>query len=541
MADNTITKIEEDGQKDGQEDRDYGVSEPKDGEGDRDHGVSAEKDGHGNRDHDVSEAQAEAVMTSVSPQGHGGQPILLSVIPCIVFYCLWKLYFRRLQHRVSRTLWGREAFISSRAFVGDSAENLQDIPQDNVIEMRLAENQLSRNLVQEWFASHPKATIDPSSLRQVAGNNDNDGMPALKTAVAAYMSQVMKRKELFNESRIVLTAGCSSAMEILSFCLSEQTGDAFLVPSPYNPSFNQDIKWRTGVELVPVHCRRTRKFSITIPALEVAYNRSRRRLNICAILISNPSNPVGKILNSDTLESLLHFAIEKDIDLICDETQAGSVCGSQGFTSITQVLDSEKFECFRSRVHIICDLGIPEFRVGVLYSYNDEVIKAARKLVRFSPVSSPTQCCLLAMLSDAQFLEKYIAENQKRLCDRFCEFTRVLDQMGIKYIREEESHGGVYCWVELGSLMQSYNVKGELNLWKRLLSEAKVNVTPGSACHCIEPGWFRFCFATVRNPEMSEALDRIQKHFLLRKSEAEPDLGIGTDSETFSRPLRAQG
>jgi aminotransferase len=76
-------------------------------------------------------------------------------------------------------------------------------------------------------------------------------------------------------------------------------------------------------------------------------------LNICAILISNPSNPVGKILNSDTLQSLLQFAIDKNIHLICDETQAGQVYGSQEFTSISQVLNSGKFD--RSRVHIIYD------------------------------------------------------------------------------------------------------------------------------------------------------------------------------------------
>jgi aminotransferase len=134
-------------------------------------------------------------------------------------------------------------------------------------------------------------------------------------------------------------------------------------------------------------------------------------------------------------------------------------------------------------------------------------LKAAGKLARFSPVSSPTQRCLVGMLQDTQFLEKYIAENQKRLRDRFCKFREGLNPMGIKYI--DESHGGVYCWVEMRNLMQSYSEKGELSLWKRLLSEAKVNVTPGSACHCIEPGWFRFCFATVRDPDMIEALSRI--------------------------------
>ena len=53
-------------------------------------------------------------------------------------------------------------------------------------------------------------------------------------AMAGFMAQVMQGSVSFNPSQIVLTAGASSALEILSFCLAD-TGNAFLVPSPYYP------------------------------------------------------------------------------------------------------------------------------------------------------------------------------------------------------------------------------------------------------------------------------------------------------------------
>lgn len=56
----------------------------------------------------------------------------------------------------------------------------------------------------------------------------------LLQAVAGFMSQVMDRAVSFNSSQIVLTAGASPAIEILSFCLADP-GNAFLVPSPYYP------------------------------------------------------------------------------------------------------------------------------------------------------------------------------------------------------------------------------------------------------------------------------------------------------------------
>lgn len=53
-------------------------------------------------------------------------------------------------------------------------------------------------------------------------------------AVAGFMSQVMGNLVSFNPSFVVLTAGASAAIEMLSFCIAD-SGNAFLVPTPYNP------------------------------------------------------------------------------------------------------------------------------------------------------------------------------------------------------------------------------------------------------------------------------------------------------------------
>lgn len=50
----------------------------------------------------------------------------------------------------------------------------------------------------------------------------------------------------FNPDNILLTAGATAALEILSFCLGE-AGDAFLVPSPYYPGYGTLEKSILGI------------------------------------------------------------------------------------------------------------------------------------------------------------------------------------------------------------------------------------------------------------------------------------------------------
>lgn len=53
-------------------------------------------------------------------------------------------------------------------------------------------------------------------------------------AVAGFMSKAVGNSISYNPSQIVLTAGATPAIEILSFCLAD-SGNAFLVPAPYYP------------------------------------------------------------------------------------------------------------------------------------------------------------------------------------------------------------------------------------------------------------------------------------------------------------------
>ncbi|XP_058760077.1 probable aminotransferase ACS12 [Vicia villosa] len=386
---------------------------------------------------------------------------------------------------------------------------------NGIIQLGLSDNKLCFDLIEKWLVKNLEGSMmgtgDISlSINGIVPYQPHHGLNELKIALADFMRQVMGGSVEFDPLNMVLTSGATPAIEILSFCLADQ-GNAFLVPTPYYPGFDRDVRWRPGIDLIPVHCRSTDNFNLNIAALEQAFSQARKRgVKVRGILISNPSNPVGNILTRDMLFSLLDFAEDKNIHIIADEVFAGSTYGSEEFVSIAEVLDSEYID--KSRVHIIYslskDLSIAGFRVGVIHSCNQAVLEAAKKMSRFSSISAPTQRLVTSMLSDKRFIQEYIETNRNRIRRVHDEFMDCLNKLGIKCAK---SSAGMFCWADMSGLIKPYSEKGEHELWEKFINVAKINITPGSACHCIEPGWFRICFTTISFEEIPLVIERIRK------------------------------
>ncbi|KAL3514344.1 hypothetical protein ACH5RR_027061 [Cinchona calisaya] len=388
-----------------------------------------------------------------------------------------------------------------------------------IIQMGLAENQLSFDLLESWLASNPDATTfvrngaGSSMFRELALFQDYHGLQTFKNELVEFMAEIRQNRVRFDPQKLVLTAGATSANETLMFCLAEP-GEAFLIPTPYYPGFDRDLKWRTGVEIIPIHCSSLNEFRITRCSLEEAYEEALKlNLKVKGVFITNPSNPLGTTMNQDEFNHVISFAVTKNIHIVSDEIYAGTVFGSSIFTSIIVAIMDRNLENtdIWSRIHIVSslskDLGLPGFRIGMIYSNNQTLIAAATKMSSFGLVSSQTQYLLSKLLGDKKFTKNYIQQNQKRLKKRQQMLVSGLQRIGIPCLK---GNAGLFCWVDMRNLLSCNTFEAEMVIWKKILYQVGLNISPGSSCHCSEPGWFRVCFANMSQETLSLSIQRIK-------------------------------
>ncbi|RLM98482.1 1-aminocyclopropane-1-carboxylate synthase 7-like [Panicum miliaceum] len=383
-----------------------------------------------------------------------------------------------------------------------------------VIQMGLAENQVSFDLLEAYLREHPEASDCGVGFRENALFQDYHGLKSFRMAMASFMETIRGGKTRFDPYRIVLTAGATAANELLTFILANP-GDALLVPTPYYPGFDRDLRWRTGVNIVPVHCGSDTGFQVTAGALQAAYDEAvASGVRVRGVVLTNPSNPLGTTIERAVLEDIVDFVARNDIHLISDEIYSGSVFAAPELVSVAEVVEGRvrrgDGRGVAARVHVVYslskDLGLPGFRVGVVYSYNDAVVAAARRMSSFTLVSSQTQRTLAAMLSDAAFAAAYVRANRAHLRERRDHMAAGLARAGLACLR---GNAGLFVWVDMRPLLDEATVAGELRLWRQVVAEAKLNISPGSSCHCSEPGWFRVCFANMSLETLDAALQRL--------------------------------
>jgi len=282
-------------------------------------------------------------------------------------------------------------------------------------------------------------------------------------------------------------------------------GEGGLVPTPSYAGFWMDLETRDGLTMVPVHGLADEGFRVSPAELEAALQAA--TVPVRALLFTSPNNPLGVVYSPAELAAILAWARSHELHVVMDEVYALSVHGERPFTSAASLEGS-----LGERVHVVWafskDFAASGLRCGVLITENERVRAAVSALAYWSCVSGDTQHLLTQWLSDEVWLRDYMSTMRLRLRASYELVSARLDDAGIPYLPGE---AGFFLLVDLRAWLAPPTWEAEEVLWRHLLDEANLNLTPGAAMRGVEPGLFRLCFASAAPATLAVAVERLAR------------------------------
>lgn len=140
---------------------------------------------------------------------------------------------------------------------------------------------------------------------------------------------------------IFLTDGASDAAKrILNLLIAKET-DGVMIPIPQYPLYSASIK-AFGGRQVNYYPDEENDWALTRDALESAYHAAAGQgADVKVIVVINPGNPTGAILDEKSIHEVIAFAKEHGLAIIADEVYQENVYGGE-FVSFAKVLGGEK-------------------------------------------------------------------------------------------------------------------------------------------------------------------------------------------------------
>ncbi len=361
----------------------------------------------------------------------------------------------------------------------------------------IAENSLLKGRVLERL----EASV-PAPAR-VLGYDSMVGSECFREQLSSFMARAFLGRR-FSADQIAVLAGAGTVLEQVFYALGDP-GDAVLVPTPSYAGFWTDLETRDELHVIPVHGKSEEGFELTTANLDAALAAADRPVK--ALLFTNPDNPRGSVATREQIERVVSWAEGHGIHVVFDEIYALSVFGSVPFTSVAEVRAS-----LGDHVHIVWafskDFGASGLRCGVLVSENEALMSAVNGLSYWGAVSGHTQWILGQMISDQAWVDAYREELSGALGSTYASVVSALEAAQIPVV---PAGAGIFVLCDMRAFLAEPTWEAEHALWRRILDEANVNITPGAACRIAEPGFMRLCYAAEPLDSVLAAIERVGK------------------------------
>jgi len=245
-----------------------------------------------------------------------------------------------------------------------------------------------------------------------------------------------------------------------------------------------------------------------------AFNKAKQHgYNPKFLLLTNPNNPLGVVYRAQTIQNAAEWCRKRNMHLIMDECYALSVHRQEqgtrnatAFRSVLHALDNN----LGNHVHMVWsiskDFGASGLRLGVLYTQNELLIRCLANMNIFSGASAPIQMVVSELLTDDDFVDRYLMEHQLRLTRMYRICVNKLRDMVVPFVAAE---AGMFVYIDLSVLLPKRTVEWERKLAQLIEDHAHVVLTSGDCQHDERPGMFRLCYAWNSPDVLEVAMERL--------------------------------
>ena len=320
------------------------------------------------------------------------------------------------------------------------------------------------------------------------------GIPRLRRAICEWYRKRFN-VELDPDTEAIVTIGSKEGIAHLCLAVLDR-GDAVLVPNPSYPIhiYGPVI---SGADIRSIPMREGVNFTAELEqAIRLMYPRPK------FLILNFPSNPTTQCVDLDFFALIIAICRENEIYVVHDLAYADIVFDGYQAPSILQVpgakdIAVEFFTLSKS-------YNMPGWRVGFMVG-NAKLVGALTRLKSYFDYGTftPIQVAAIAALEGPQGCVREICETYRKRRD--C-LVSGLQKVGWPI---ESPRATMFAWA---AIPESYRTLGSLEFSKKLLSDARIAVSPGIGFGDYGDGYVRF--ALIENEERTrQALRGIKQMF----------------------------
>lgn len=404
---------------------------------------------------------------------------------------------------------------------GEAMENLyhKEENPEGVLILNMAENNLSWPLLREKIET---VVLENGVPDWVSNYTSSLGAPVFRKAIAGFLEKFLTQSPIDPE-HLACSAGATPVIEVSTWILADE-GDVVAFPAPSYPVYTQDIGNKAKLDRYDIITHTDLNSIVDEPLLSIEHLEKTKSdiesqgKNFRVLVLTNPDNPTGGIYSLEPLLKITDWCIENEIHLVVNEIYGLSLIDTShpllekdyqkeiDFISFAQIMQDRQSDYLHLWYSISKDIGSSGFRVGLVYSFNKQFLKAYENLNAPHMISNYTQWVFQMVLSDHAFMENYIKKNQEALTASYAIVVKHLRAAKIPYV---SSRGSLFAWIDLSQWLSTPSKEAETNLWLDIYEKTKVLITPADGFGNAKRGQYRLVYTAISKADLEVAMGRL--------------------------------